>query len=212
MSQPDRPAGVDELLDRALRAAAEGDRATANLLAGQVLAVDRNNADAEDLLAAPNEYGEIRRLTILFADLVDSTALSIGVEPETYRTVVGRYRDDVLRIVGQYEGHIGSTKGDGLLAFFGHPQAHEDDVQRAVQASLDITREIAALSARVRQRFGFDINVRVGIHRGLVYLDTAQDDVYGFAANLAARMCSLAEPGTVEISEAIEPSSGADSN
>lgn len=205
MSQPDRPAGVDELLDRALRAAAEGDRATANLLAGQVLAVDRNNADAEDLLAAPNEYGEIRRLTILFADLVDSTALSIRVEPETYRTVVGRYRDDVMRIVGQYEGHIGSTKGDGLLAFFGHPQAHEDDVQRAVQASLDITREIAALSARVRQRFGFDINVRVGIHRGIVYLDTAQDDVYGFAANLAARMCSLAEPGTVEISEAIEP-------
>ena len=205
MIQPDRPIGVDELLDRALRAAAEGDRATANRLAGQVLAVDRNNADAEDLLAAPDEYGEIRRLTILFADLVDSTALSIKVEPETYRTVVGRYRDDVLRIVGQYEGHIGSTKGDGLLAFFGHPQAHEDDVQRAVQASLDITREIADLSARVRQRFGFDINVRVGIHRGIVYLDTAQDDVYGFAANLAARICSLAEPGTVAISEAIEP-------
>ena len=205
MSQPDRPSGVDELLDRALRAAAEGDRATANLLAGQVLAVDRNNADAEDLLAAPDEYGEIRRLTILFADLVDSTALSIRVEPEIYRTVVGRYRDDVLRIVGQYEGHIGSTKGDGLLAFFGHPQAHEDDVQRAVQASLDITREVSALSARVRRRFDFDINVRVGIHRGIVYLDTAQDDVYGFAANLAARICSLAEPGTVAISEAIEP-------
>jgi class 3 adenylate cyclase len=205
VSQPDRPAGVDELLDRALRAAAEGDRATANLLAGQVLAVDRNNADAEDLLAAPKEYGEIRRLTILFADLVDSTALSTKVEPETYRTVVGRYRDDVLRIVGQYEGHIGSTKGDGLLAFFGHPKAHEDDVQRAVQASLDITREVAALSGRVRHRFGFDINVRVGIHRGIVYLDTAQDDVYGFAANLAARMCSLADPGTVAISETIEP-------
>ncbi len=205
MSHPDRPAGVDELLDRALRAASEGDRATANRLAGQVLAVDHNNADAEELLAAPDEYGEIRRLTILFADLVDSTALSTKVEPEVYRTVVGRYRDDVLRIVGQYEGHIGATKGDGLLAFFGHPQAHEDDVQRAVQASLDITREVAALSARVRRRFGFDINVRVGIHRGIVYLDTAQDDVYGFAANLAARMCGLAEPGTVVISEAIEP-------
>ena len=188
-----------------LQALAQGDRATADLLAGQVLAVDRNNADAEDLLAAPAEHGEIRRLTILFADLVDSTALSTRIEPETYRTVVGRYRDEVLRIVDQYEGHIGSTKGDGLLAFFGHPQAHEDDVQRAVQAGLDITRAVASLSARVRRRFGFDINVRVGIHRGIVYLDTAQDDIYGFAANFAARMCSLAEPGTVAVSDAIEP-------
>ena len=119
--------------------------------------------------------------------------------------MVGRYRDEVLRIVEQYEGHVGSTKGDGLLAFFGHPQAHEDDVQRAVQAGLEITRAVASLSARVRRRFGFDINVRVGIHRGIVYLDTAQDDVYGFAANLAARICSLAEPGTVAVSDAIEP-------
>ncbi|WP_231514610.1 adenylate/guanylate cyclase domain-containing protein [Mycobacterium sp. URHB0044] len=167
--------------------------------------MDRNNADAEDLLAAPADHGEIRRLTILFADLVDSTALSTRIEPETYRTVVGRYRDDVIRIVNRYEGHIGSTKGDGLLAFFGHPQAHEDDVQRSVQVGLDITREIATLSARVRRRFGFEINVRVGIHRGIVYLDTAQDDVYGLAANMAARMCSLAEPGTVAVSDSIEP-------
>ena len=65
-------------------------------LAGQVLAVDVGNADAEDLLAAPGDGGEIRRLTILFADLVDSTALSTRVEPETYRTLVGRYRKQVL--------------------------------------------------------------------------------------------------------------------
>ncbi|MCW2687749.1 MAG: adenylate/guanylate cyclase protein [Mycobacterium sp.] len=204
MSRPEPPAGVDELLDRACQAHNDGDRATANVLAEQVLALDRNNAEAEDLLAAPDEHGEIRRLTIMFADLVDSTALSTRIEPEVYRTVVGRYRDDVLEIVRRYEGHIGSTKGDGLLAFFGHPQAHEDDVQRAVQTGLDITREIATLSGQVRRRFGFDINVRVGIHRGIVYLDTAQDDVYGLAANLAARMCGLAEPGTVAVSEAIE--------
>ncbi|MCW1822586.1 guanylate cyclase [Mycolicibacterium conceptionense] len=205
MSHSDGPSGVDQLLDRALLAASEGDRATAKLLAGQVLAVDRNNTDAEDLLAAPAEYGEIRRLTILFADLVDSTALSNRIDPETYRTIVGRYRDDVLRIVDRYEGHVGSTKGDGLLASFGHPHAHEDDVYRAVQAALDITRVIAELSTRVRRRFGVEIDVRVGIHRGIVYLDTAQDDVYGFAANLAARMCSLADPGTVAISAAVEP-------
>jgi class 3 adenylate cyclase len=204
VSRPDQPPGVDELLDRALRALADGHRATANRLAEEVLAVDRHNVDAEDLLAAPADPGEIRRITILFADLVDSTALSTRIEPETYRTVVGRYRDEVVRVVQHYGGHLGNTKGDGLLAVFGHPEAHEDDVQRAVQAGLDITREVAVLSARVRRRFGFDIDVRVGIHRGIAYLDTAQDDVYGFAANLAARMCSLAEPGTVAVSQAVE--------
>jgi len=117
---------------------------------------------------------------------------------------VGRYRDEVIRIVNSYDGHIGSTKGDGLLAVFGHPHAHENDVWRAVQAAIEITRDVAELSERVRRRFGFDISVRVGVHRGLVYLDTAQDDVYGFAANLAARMCSIAEPGTVAVSEAVE--------
>ncbi len=110
----------------------------------------------------------------------------------------------MLKIVNSYEGHIGSTKGDGLLAVFGHPKAHENDAYRAVQAGLDITREVAALSERVKRRFGFDIDVRVGIHRGMVYLDITQDDVYGLGANLVARMCSLAEPGTVVVSSAIE--------
>lgn len=205
MSEPQQQGGVDELLDRALKAAAQGDRATAHILAGQVLAVDRNNVDAEDLLTAPEGRGEIRRLTIAFVDLVDSTALSTRVEPETYRTVVGRYRDDVLRIVAKYKGHVGSTNGDGLLVLFGHPEAHEDDVVRAVRAGLDIAREVADLSARVQRRFGFDIAVRVGIHRGIVYLDMAQADVYGLAANLAARVCAIAAPGTVAVSDTIEP-------
>jgi class 3 adenylate cyclase len=195
---------IDELLDRAVQAINSGDRAAADALAGQVLAVDATNLDAEELLAAPAAGGAIRRLTIMFADLVDSTALSTRIEPETYRTIVGGYRDEVLRIVNRYDGHVGSTKGDGLLAVFGHPTPHEDDITRAVRAGLDITSEVAALSQRVRRRFGFDIDVRVGIHRGLVYLDTAQDDVYGLGANLAARMCSLAEPGTVAVSEAVE--------
>ena len=195
---------IDELLDQAVRALNRGDRPTADALAGRVLQVDRGNADAEELLAAPADSGEIRRMTIIFADLVDSTALSTRLEPEVYRTVVGRYRDEVLRIVNRYEGHVGSTKGDGVLAVFGHPKAHENDVRRAVLAGLDITREVSTLSEHVRKRFGFEISVRVGIHRGLVYLDTVQDDVYGFAANLAARMCSLAESGTVAVSEKIE--------
>jgi class 3 adenylate cyclase/tetratricopeptide (TPR) repeat protein len=195
---------IDELLDRAVAAINLGDRRTADALAGRVLAVDRSNPDAEELLAAPADSGEIRRLTMLFVDLVDSTALSMRTEPEVYRTVVGRYGDEVLKIVSRYEGHIDSTKGDGLLATFGHPVAHENDAHRAVQAGLDITREVSVLSKLVRSRFGFDIDVRVGIHHGLVYLDVAQDAVFGPGANLAARICALAEPGTVAISAAIE--------
>lgn len=185
-----------------------GDRATASELAGQVLAVDRSNADAEDLLGddllgTVGADGEIRRLTILFVDLVDSTLLSGRVEPETYRLVVGRYREQVAQIVDQYGGHIGSTKGDGLLAVFGHPTAHEDDPHRAVAAALEMTRAVARLSTQTTTRFGIELHVRVGVHRGLVYLDIGQDDVYGFAANLASRIATLAEPDTIAVSNAV---------
>jgi hypothetical protein len=92
-----RVASIDELLDRAVAAINRGDRVAASALADQVLAVDGGNAEAEDLLTAPGDAGEIRRLTIVFADLVDSTVLSTRVEPETYRMLVGRYRDQVQR-------------------------------------------------------------------------------------------------------------------
>jgi class 3 adenylate cyclase len=200
-----RVASIDELLDRAVAAINRGDRVAASALADQVLAVDGGNAEAEDLLTAPGDAGEIRRLTILFADLVDSTVLSTRVEPETYRMLVGRYRERVVQVVDRFGGHVGSAKGDGLLAVFGHPTAHEDDVRRAVLAGLEITREVARLSAQAKRRFGIEITVRVGVHRGLVYLDTAQDDVYGFAANLAARVSGLAPPGTVVVSDAVAP-------
>jgi class 3 adenylate cyclase len=206
---PGSNASIDELLDQAVAAINRGDRATASALAGQVQAIDGSNADAESLLAddvlgACGSAGEIRRLTILFADVVGSTVLSTRVEPETYRLLVGRYRELVLRAVNRYEGHIGSTAGDGLLAVFGHPIAHEDDVRRAVHAGLEITREMARLSEHARRPIGIEICVRVGVHRGLVYLDTAQDDVYGLAANLAARVSGLAPPGAVVVSDAVE--------
>jgi class 3 adenylate cyclase len=200
-----RGASIDELLDRAVAAINRGDRAAATALAGQVLAVDHGNADAEDLLTVPGGGGEIRRLTILFADVVDSTVLSTRVDPETYGMLVGRYRELVLGIVDRFEGHVGSTKGDGLLAVFGHPTAHENDVRRAVLAGLEITGEVARLSEQAKRRFGIEITVRVGVHRGLVYLDTAQDDVYGLAANLAARVSGLAPPGAVVVSDAVAP-------
>jgi class 3 adenylate cyclase len=83
-------------MDRAVAAINRGDRVTATAIVSEVLAVDEYNADAEDLLASPGDEGEIRRLTLLFADPVDSTVLSARAEPETYRTVVGRYRKQVL--------------------------------------------------------------------------------------------------------------------
>lgn len=205
MSPGDGGVSIDDLLERAVQAINAGDLATATSLAGQVLSVDSGNPEAEDLLSAPAHYGEIRRLTILVADLVDSTALSTRLEPERYHTLVGRYRDEVSQIVDRYEGHISSIKGDGLLAVFGHPKAHENNARRAVAAGLDITRAVAQLSKQAQVRFGVTIDVRVGIHRGLVYLDTDQDDVYGFAANLAARVSGLAEPGTVAVSDAVAP-------
>ena len=203
--RPERGVSIDELLDRAVAAINRGDQVAASALAGQVLEIDRGNAEAEDLLAAPGDAGEIRRLTILFADLVDSTVLSTRVEPETYRMLVGRYRDLVLGVVDRFEGHVRSIKGDGLLVVFGHPKAHEDDVRRAVLAGLEITREVARLGEQAKRRFGVDMAVRVGVHRGLVYLDTAQDDVYGLAANLVERVSGLAPPGTVVVSEAVAP-------
>ena len=113
---------------------------TGTALAERVIAADGVNADAEDLLTAPADRGEIRRMTIVFADLVDSTGLSTRVEPETYRMLVGRYREQVYSTINQLEGHVGSQQGDGLLAVFGHPTAHEDDARRAVLAGLEITR------------------------------------------------------------------------
>ena len=206
----DDGASIDDLLDRAVAAINRGDRVAATALAGQVLAVDGSNTEAGDLLAddlfeVSGDAGEIRRLTILFADLVDSTALSTMVEPETYRLLVGRYREHVLRIVDRLEGHVCSTKGDGLLAVFGYPRAHEDDARRAVAAGLEITQQVEWLSAAAQRRFGVEFQVRVGVHRGLVYLDTAQDDVYGLAANLAARVSGLAPPGSVVVSDAVAP-------
>jgi class 3 adenylate cyclase len=161
----DRRASIDSLLDRAVSAINSGDREAATALAGEVLAMDGTNNDAEDLLAAPDDTGEMRRLTIMFIDLVESTQLSTRLEPELYRMLVGKYRELVTRTIERYEGHVASTKGDGLLVVFGHPVAHENDVHRAVRAGLDITREVRGLSEHAQRRFGVGVDIRVGAPR-----------------------------------------------
>ncbi|WP_255604933.1 ATP-binding protein [Mycolicibacterium xanthum] len=196
---------IDDLLDQAMAAINRGDRVTATALADRVLAVDRGNADAEDLLTAPSEGGEIRRMTILYVTLVDSAELSARAGIDTYGVMVGGYRDLVLDVVKRFDGHIGSPGGEGLLALFGHPTVHEDDLRRAVMAGLDIMRGVTHLSQQFRSRFGIGIAARAGVHRGFVYLDPAQDDVFGLGANFAARVAGLAKPGTLVVSDAVAP-------
>ena len=104
-------ASIDELLDQAVAAINHGDRAAATALAGQVLSVDRDNIDANDLLDAPGDGGEIRRLTILFVDLVDSAALSTRAEPETYGCWWAATATWCWSVIDRYGGHVGSTNG-----------------------------------------------------------------------------------------------------
>ena len=196
---------IDALLDRAVRAINDGDRVAATALASEVLSVDPDNPEVENLLAATSGRGVIRRLTTMFADLVDSTGLSHRLEPEAYRTLVGGYRNEAVRTIERFGGHVNWIKGDGVFALFGHPAAHENDLRRAVAAGLEITTTVADLSRRAERRFGTGFDVRVGVHRGPVYLDTDEHDVYGLAANLTARLCGLAEPGAVAVSDTVAP-------
>nr|WP_305728644.1 adenylate/guanylate cyclase domain-containing protein [Mycobacterium sp. GA-1285] len=201
---PRTGASIDALLDRAVSAINRGDHATAAALADRVIAADNRSGDADDLLVAPTDSGEVRRLTILSADLYDPTSLALQVEPETYRLLVGRFREQVRHIADRFEGHAYPTRGDGLLVVFGYPSAHEDDVYRAVHAGLEITREVARLSDQADRRFGARIDVRVGVHRGLVYLDGTQDDFYGLAATLATQVSALAPVNAVAVSHSVE--------
>jgi class 3 adenylate cyclase/tetratricopeptide (TPR) repeat protein len=170
-----------------------------------VLKEDATNADAGALLSADAlSNGELRRLTILCCDLVGSTELSERHDPERYRALVRQYqllaRDTIQQ---RYDGHIVSVKGDGFLAVFGYPHAHEDDTGRAVQAGLDLCHAMARISERAQRELGESLDLRVGVHRGLVYIDTDEDDVYGLAANLASRVEGLAVPGTVVITDEV---------
>jgi class 3 adenylate cyclase/tetratricopeptide (TPR) repeat protein len=145
--------------------------------------------------------GQLRRLTLMFCDLVGSTALSTRHEPEQYRTLLSRYKQACQQVVEDtYDGHIAKVKGDGLLVLFGHPSAHEDDVLRAVRAGLDLVAAIRRLSEVAEREVGETLAARVAVHRGPVYLDPDEDDVYGLAANVAARLQELAPPASVVVS------------
>jgi class 3 adenylate cyclase len=200
----DRTSTVDRLLDRAVQALNHGDVAGAHELAATALSGDAANREAAALLAESAPTGELRRATLLFADLVGSTALSERHEPELYRGVVRRYTSlcrDVIE--ARYGGHVSHIAGDGLMAVFGVPVPHENDVERAVRAALDIATELSSLSAQVEAAVGERLQARAGVHKGLVYLDVDGDEIYGLAANVAARLHGLAAPGEVVVSETV---------
>jgi class 3 adenylate cyclase/tetratricopeptide (TPR) repeat protein len=194
---------IDDLLAVAVEAQNRGDVATARDLATRVLATDAVNRDASDLLAA-DPGGELRRASLLFADLVGSTAMSARLDPERYRTVVRRYQMLCRRTVeDRYGGHVSHVAGDGLLAVFGLPTPHENDVERAVRAGLDIVAGLAELSEEVAAALGERLEGRAAVHRGLVYLDVEDDEIYGLAANVVARLQEFARPGTVIVSDEV---------
>src|SRR5262249_59734792 len=117
--------------------------------------------------AQPSE-GERRHLTVMFCDLVDSTAISARLDPEDLRLVIDNYQRACGEMIERYEGHIARYLGDGVLAYCGYPHAHEDDGGRAAHAALDIVTAIAAVSERSVQEHGVELAVRIGIHTGLV--------------------------------------------
>jgi class 3 adenylate cyclase/predicted ATPase len=146
-----------------------------------------------------------RQLTVLFADLVGSTALSERLDPEDMRAVINAYQRSCAAVVARYDGHIAKYMGDGVLAYFGYPQAHEEDPERAVRAGLDLVRAVRALAPRPE----LELEVRVGIATGLVVVGeligegvAKEQAVVGNTPNLAARLQELAHPGEVIISAA----------
>jgi class 3 adenylate cyclase/tetratricopeptide (TPR) repeat protein len=151
--------------------------------------------------------GERRVVTILFSDVKGSTSAAASLDPEEWAEIINGAFEYMIRPVYAFEGTVARLMGDGLLAFFGAPIAHEDDPQRAVFAGLEILNAIEAYADRIKQRWGLDFTVRVGINTGLVVVGAVGSDLrleytaLGDAINLAARMEQTARPGTVQIAE-----------
>jgi class 3 adenylate cyclase/predicted ATPase len=149
-------------------------------------------------------HAERRQLTLMFVDLVGSTALSRQVDPEDLRAIITNYQNVVAGAVTRFDGNVAKYMGDGVLCYFGWPRAHEDDPERAVRAGLDILHGLTIVKGPQQA----DLAARIGIATGLVVVGdligegTAQEEaVVGEAPNLAARLQSLAEPGQIVVSE-----------
>jgi class 3 adenylate cyclase len=157
------------------------------------------------LSASPSPIeAERRHLTVMFIDLVDSTALSEKLDPEDMREIIRSYQNTVAGELMRFKGHIAKFMGDGVLAYFGWPRAHEDDAERAVRAGRAVTQAIA----RVQTSDRISLQARIGIASGIVIVGDLIGDgaaqersVVGATPNLAARLQSAAEPGTALVAQ-----------
>lgn len=173
---------------------------------GKSLAEGPGGPEAE---AAARE-AERRNLTVMFCDLVGSVALSTELDAEDLRDLIRAYQQTCASAIARYDGHIAQYLGDGVLAYFGYPAAHEDDARRAVHAALDTVDGLAPLAARWRREAGVTLRVRIGVHSGQAVVGEmgaaghSQMLATGETPNIAARIQSLAEPNTIVISEATQ--------
>ena len=178
-------------------------RAIRELDASPIAAVAERQASAQ---AAPEpalkDTAERRQVTVMFSDLVGSTALSARMDPEDLREVISAYQKCVAVTVQRFGGFVAKYMGDGVLVYFGYPQAHEDDAERAVRAGLELIQAVGGLKSSA------PLQTRVGIATGLVVVGdligsgAAQEQaVVGETPNLAARLQAVAEPKTVVIAE-----------
>src|SRR5215210_7382049 len=164
-------------------------------LAGQPASTQFSTAPLQPLAAARAE-AERRQLTVLFCDLVGSTALSAQLDPEEYREVVRTYQQASAAVIDRFEGHIAQYLGDGLLVYFGYPAAHEDDAARAVRVGLRIIEAVQALKTRLTR----PLQVRIGIHTGLVVVGEMgggrrqEQLALGETPNISARIQGIAAP------------------
>jgi class 3 adenylate cyclase/tetratricopeptide (TPR) repeat protein len=152
-----------------------------------------------------SDAAERRQVTVMFSDLVGSTALSARMDPEDLREVISAYHKCVAETVRRFDGFVAQYLGDGVLVYFGYPQAHEDDAERAVRAALALIAAVAGLKTRA------SLHTRVGIATGLVVVGDLMDSgnatergVIGETPNLAARLQALAAPDTILIGEATQ--------
>jgi len=155
--------------------------------------------------AKPQDAAERRQLTVMFCDLVGSTALSARFDPEELREEIRAYQNAVSGVVARYDGFVAKFMGDGVLAYFGYPRAHEDDAERAVRTGLEIEAAVTRLETRGTE----PLAVRIGIATGLVVVGdlvgegSAQEQaVVGETPNVAARLQALAEPGQIVLAGA----------
>jgi class 3 adenylate cyclase/predicted ATPase len=145
--------------------------------------------------SGPLAEAERRQVTVMFADLVGSTELSTGMDPEDLRDVFAAYSSCAESTLSRFGGNVAQYMGDGILVYFGYPVAHEDDAEQAVRAGLELITAVAALKPRVPQQ------LRIGIATGVVVVGNLTPSIVGETPNLAARLQSIAQPNRVVISE-----------